>query len=590
MRLIHLRVPAELLEAVTGVLEDRDISYVRTDEQSTDDDGALFQFPLPPEAVEEVFQELEDAGLDTEDYAVIARAETAGHQQSVAAQRHEDRISHEELRSRAVGLNPGIVTYYLMTVLSAVVATAGLLLNSPAIVVGSMVIAPQVGSALTASVGTTLNDRNLVTTGLRDQAFGLLVAIAGAAAFGLVVRYSGLVPVVLRVSTVQQISQRISPGFLSMAVGVSAGAAGAVGLATALPVSLVGVMIAAALIPAAAAVGVGIAWGIPAVALGAGILLLVNVAAVNLVAVVVLWGLGFRPDTWTDGWPDMSTLRAHAPTVLAIVVLTAAFVGATGVTAEQMEVEGEVNGAVTGVLADSQYRHLQLLSVSTQFGGISIYRLDREVTVELSRPDGARYPALAPRLDRRIERAIGERAAVTVRYDDRRTTQLGDPVEPSPVNTSAFSLSLVCNTNIHPHAVEVVHMADTPDDFPEMDEGEVEALHAIELGQEWVRRAHGNLIEFHHATGHAMDHLHDAETELRAAGHDALADELRDDLLPRGAVEDRWTYDLLETFEANLLADVVDYEERAREDLADGESHVAERRQQREWRQRADGK
>lgn len=44
-----------------------------------------------------------------------------------------------------------------------------------------------------------------------------------------------------------------------MTVGLCSGTAGALGLATALPVSLVGVMIAAALLPATAAVGVGIA-------------------------------------------------------------------------------------------------------------------------------------------------------------------------------------------------------------------------------------------------------------------------------------------------------------------------------------------
>ena len=267
MRLIQVRASAADLEDVRSVLEDRGVRYVLTEEQSADGPAMLVQFPLPPEAVDEVFEALDDIGVDRDGYAVVARAETATPDQSVAAERHDDRISHEELRSRAVGMSPGPVTYYAMTVLSAVVATAGLLLDSPAIVVGSMVIAPQVGSALTASVGTALNDRALVVDGLRDQALGLGVAVAGAAAFGLLVRHGGVVPGQLRVTTVQQIAQRISPGFLSMVVGVCAGGAGAIGLATALPVSLVGVMIAAALIPAAAAVGVGIAWNIPAVAL-----------------------------------------------------------------------------------------------------------------------------------------------------------------------------------------------------------------------------------------------------------------------------------------------------------------------------------
>ncbi|WP_276271219.1 hypothetical protein [Haloarcula litorea] len=124
-------------------------------------------------------------------------------------------------------------------------------------------------------------------------------------------------------------------------------------------------------------------------------------------------------------------------------------------------------------------------------------------------------------------------------------------------------------------------------DIPDPGEAERQALHRAELGVEWLRRAHGSLVEFHHATGHAMDHLHEAEATLRECGHTDLADELRDELLPSGAVEDRWTYDLLESFESGLLADVTAHERRAREELADGERHITERRQERAWNDRA---
>ncbi|WP_276271223.1 DUF389 domain-containing protein [Haloarcula litorea] len=422
MRLIQLRVPDPDLDDVREVLDGRDVSYVRSTEESGEDTAWLVQFPLPPEAVDEVFEALEAAGLDPDRYAVVATAETARMEGNVEARDHEDRISHDELRGRAVGMNPGAVTYYGMTLLSAVVATAGLLLDSPAVVVGSMVIAPQVGSALTASVGTALNDRTLLVEGYRDQILGLLTAVLGATLFGLVVRYAGFVPAQLRVGTVQQISQRISPGFLSMAVGICAGAAGAVGLATALPVSLVGVMIAAALIPAAAAVGVGIAWGLPAVALGAGILLLVNAASINLTGFIVLWALGFRPSDWPDGPPDSATVRRYGPTIVAVLALTTAFVGASAVTGQQMRVETQVNDAVSEVLDRPIYEDLRLLSVQTRFGGVSVYRLDREVAVEVSRPDDTAYPQLTLRLADAVSAAIEEAVAVEVSFVDRQST------------------------------------------------------------------------------------------------------------------------------------------------------------------------
>jgi len=131
----------------------------------------------------------------------------------------------------------------------------------------------------------------------------------------------------------------------------------------------------------------------------------------------------------------------------------------------------------------------------------------------------------------------------------------------------------------------------TDSDRPGADltELEVEALHEVELGVEWLRRAHGKLLEFHHNTGHAMEHLAEAEELLRESRHEDLADEIRDRHLPRGVVdEDRWSYDVLESFEADFMTELTAFEEFARMDLADGRRHVAERRQEREWKRQAD--
>jgi hypothetical protein len=124
--------------------------------------------------------------------------------------------------------------------------------------------------------------------------------------------------------------------------------------------------------------------------------------------------------------------------------------------------------------------------------------------------------------------------------------------------------------------------------LPELSEAEREALHRVELGVEWLHRAHGDLVEFHHKTGHAMDHLAAAEGFLRDGGHDELADALRDEYLPRGVIDDgRWSYDVLETFQEGFLADLTAFEERARNDVADGHRHVSERAQERAWKERA---
>ncbi|MEF8878190.1 MAG: hypothetical protein V5A60_15860 [Haloarculaceae archaeon] len=124
-------------------------------------------------------------------------------------------------------------------------------------------------------------------------------------------------------------------------------------------------------------------------------------------------------------------------------------------------------------------------------------------------------------------------------------------------------------------------------DPPETTAAERAALHELQLGGEHVQRAYGHLLAFHHQVGRAMDRYAAAEPHLREAGQDRLADEIRDRHLPAGVVDDRWSYEIVEAFEAGFLDDVTGFERRVRDRLAGGVGHVAERRQQREWRERA---
>lgn len=337
MRVVDVEITAEAQADVESLLADLQIDFVTV--PTADEESVVVSFLIPPQGVDT----LDDVGFGSA-YTVVATAETASteHMETledryVADDRETDSIAPVELRSRALGMNPSATTYYSMTTLSAVVATAGLLLDAPTIVVGSMVIAPQVGTAMTTGVGIVVADRTMIADGLRSQALGLVVAVFGAALFGLGLKSTAFVPAALDLATTEQIGQRISPGLLSLAVGLCAGAAGVFGLATALPISLVGVMIAVALIPAAAATatGIGLAWGLPAIAAGALTLLLVNVVSINVTTVTVLWALGYRPESWdpTAAW-RLADARRFVPSLVTVLVLVAALAGASVVIAD----------------------------------------------------------------------------------------------------------------------------------------------------------------------------------------------------------------------------------------------------------------
>ena len=131
-------------------------------------------------------------------------------------------------------------------------------------------------------------------------------------------------------------------------------------------------------------------------------------------------------------------------------------------------------------------------------------------------------------------------------------------------------------------------MTPDPDDL-ELSDAERAALHECQVAIEYVHRAYGNLLTFHHNLGHAMDRMADAEEYLRETGHEEWADQLGNEHLPAGAIGDRWTYELVTEFEDDFLEAVTSFESDVREDLADGLDHVTERTHQRRLRERAEG-
>lgn len=444
MRLIKLLVHEDDRESVASVLDDEGIDYLMFD-RVTADSGAvaetgsevLIEFPLPDQAVEYVRDRLDEAGLGGE-YLITVTAESAQTDQFEALEERfitgteeGDSISPDELRTTALDLHPDPQPYYAMTLLSAIVAVAGLLLDSAALVVGAMVIAPQVGSALTASVGATIGDWRMVKRGVRAQVLSLTLAIVGSATVGLGLQMLGFVPLIVDLEMIAQIGERTAPGMLTLAVGIAAGVAGATGLATALPVSIVGVMIAAALIPAAAVTGIGLAWNSPSVAVGAAVLLLANLVAINAAGVATLRWFGYH--SGGDGKSAATRRRSGDGPVPAdrwgglpsagTALLAVAFIGVLLLTgtafAVQASFENDVNQAIEGVLEDEQYEGVSLVRSRTDF--VLVPGAERPVVhVVVNRPADRRYPTLAESFGESISETTARSVDVRVEFVDRQ--------------------------------------------------------------------------------------------------------------------------------------------------------------------------
>ena len=419
MRLVQISVPRGKLEAVEGVLDEEGIDYVVNEETSGRDIGAVVTFPLPTNAVEPVLESLRDVGLNDDTYTVITEANTVlsrdfdALEERYAEEKDEDRIAREELTAKAEELSPSLQTYVIMTVISAVIATAGLLLNSPAVVVGSMVIAPLIGPAMTANVGTVVDDHELFARGVKLQAFGLVLAIASATAFALLVRTANVVPPIADVTSVQQVRERVAPDFLSLVVALGAGAAGVLSLTTGVSTALVGVMIAVALIPPAATVGIGIAWGQPLVSLGSGVLVLVNILSINLAVLVGLWYQGYRPEHWfRESNARSATVKRIGVLVVSILVLSAFLGGVTLDTYQQATTEEAIQERVESAVEPPR----QIITVEVERSNTVLFQEPRHVVVTVGIPPGADPPGLAERLDTVVDDAAGRDVETSVRY------------------------------------------------------------------------------------------------------------------------------------------------------------------------------
>jgi len=424
VRLVQVLIPTGKRQAVLRVLDDEGIDYTVTEETSNRDFTAVVTFPLPTGAVEHVIGELRDVGIDEQTYTVIVAAETVLSRRfeklkdEYETERPSDEtIAREELQTKAEGLASNFNTYVIMTIVSSVIATAGLLLDSAATVVGSMVIAPLIGPAMAASVGTVVNDEKLFRRGVKMQILGVGLAIASAAVFAAFLRFGNLVPPGLDPLSLSQVSERLEPNVLVLAVALGAGVAGIISLTTGVSTALVGVMIAVALIPPAAAVGIGIAYGIPMLAIGAFVLVSVNVLSINLAALVVLWYSGYQPEQWFQSKNAReATIKRVTMLAVGILALTAVLGGVTYDTYTASVTEQEIRATIVGELEEPQYGDATLVELSVRRTDGMYPREPSSITVTVATSDGDPEPGLAQQLAQRISDRTGHTVSVEVRY------------------------------------------------------------------------------------------------------------------------------------------------------------------------------
>ncbi|WP_394436512.1 hypothetical protein [Streptomyces sp. SGAir0957] len=104
----------------------------------------------------------------------------------------------------------------------------------------------------------------------------------------------------------------------------------------------------------------------------------------------------------------------------------------------------------------------------------------------------------------------------------------------------------------------------------------VEALGSVSKALETVEQARGHLYAFHQLTGTADLELGRAVGLLRAAGHEKWAERIDRELVGRNVLEGRWTFQVVEEYDAGFYAPYKDMERELRDDLTPGRTHLYE--------------
>jgi len=181
--------------------------------------------------------------------------------------------------------------YFVLVLLSCMIATLGLLIDSAATIIGAMLVAPLMSPILGIGLASIRGD----TTLLRDAAAALLRgALLAIILSVIIVRINSALPFVSMQDLPREVLSRTRPSPIDLGVALAGGLAATFALVQPqLSAALPGVAIATALMPPLCVVGVGIAMGRWDVAGGALLLFLTNAVTIAASAIFLFYVTGF---------------------------------------------------------------------------------------------------------------------------------------------------------------------------------------------------------------------------------------------------------------------------------------------------------
>ncbi len=240
--------------------------------------------------------------------------------------------------------------YILMNVLAAVIASYGLLENSPAVVIGAMIIAMLLGPI----AGTALSLVDGDNRSLLRSVTALVAGIAVVLATGLVIGF-----IHKDIPVTDEITARTTPNLMDLMIAFAGGAAGAYAtVSSRLSVAFVGVAIATALVPPICSGSILFARGSFESGIGAYLLAFTNIVAIQIAFSVVLWLKGYRQVSEVAGLNILGFLRRNLLSLAVLILLAFVLTENLQRAVSQQLFDGAVRHALGAAISKYPGSHL----------------------------------------------------------------------------------------------------------------------------------------------------------------------------------------------------------------------------------------
>jgi len=259
---------------------------VQTADESTSSPSFVFVADVEPIAADRLVDAVGEFGIGSEDY-VLTRVEVVAPQH-----RHHfgeggvDGFSWVEVLGQAKANSRLLARYLALINVAAVIAACGVITSSSILIVGAMAVSPDLLPICATSVGLVRGRLDLARRAFFTLTMGLGLVVVTAMVLSALLKWFGFLPDGFKVEQ-SSLSTLAKTDYTTVLVALAAGIAGMLSFETRAGTA-VGVAISVTTIPASAYLGVALGGGGIEHALGAAVVLAINVSLLIVSATLTL--------------------------------------------------------------------------------------------------------------------------------------------------------------------------------------------------------------------------------------------------------------------------------------------------------------